>query len=76
LRKSHSTRQRDALLHLYRLRKGFDALVRAAVRISADLQSIDRVSVWLFTPERSAIQCVALYSREKKKYFQGDVLSV
>ncbi|HNH33827.1 MAG TPA: PAS domain S-box protein, partial [bacterium] len=74
LRKSHSTRQRDALLHLYRLRKGFDALVRAAVRISADLQSIDRVSVWLFTPERSAIQCVALYSREKKKYFQGDVL--
>ena len=74
-RKLDSAQQHDALLHLYRMRKGFEPLVRAAVRISADMQSVERVSVWLFTPEHSLIQCIALYSRRQKKYFHGYTLS-
>ena len=43
-------------------------------RVAAECLHVERVSIWFFTGDRSAIQCAALYQLAMQKHSQGMVL--
>ncbi|MBH0201742.1 MAG: PAS domain S-box protein [Nitrospira sp.] len=43
-------------------------------RVAAECLHVERVSIWFFTGDRSAIQCANLYQRAIQKHSQGMVL--
>jgi signal transduction histidine kinase len=51
-------------------------LFRRVGEVAADALAVDRVGVWLFTPDRQAIRCVSLFERSPREHSDGAVLRV
>ncbi len=79
-------RQTEELLR--RIQRGLSELARSPqvyggnlqdafqtiTRVAAECLHVERVSIWFFTGDRSAIQCAALYQLAMQKHSQGMVL--
>lgn len=52
-----------------------ETLCRVCRRL-ADLMAVERVSVWFFVDERSAIRCATLYERSRNAFSSGTVIRV
>lgn len=50
---------------------GWEQDIRRITEISAGTLQVERVSVWLFTPDRSRITCVDLHSLTAKRHEKG-----
>src|SRR5215468_5494787 len=47
-----------------------------ACELVADALGVERVGVWLFVDERSALRCANLYERSKREHSSGAMLRV
>lgn len=52
------------------------AVFRRACELAAHAIDVERVGVWLFVPDRSAIRCVALFERGDAEHSEGAILRV
>jgi diguanylate cyclase (GGDEF)-like protein/PAS domain S-box-containing protein len=72
-------RQNRVLVDLAR-RQSIHADLGAALRdvaaASAETLEVDRVSIWLFTPERAAIRCAEVFERGERRHGGGEELLV
>ncbi|MBY0456372.1 MAG: GAF domain-containing protein [Gemmataceae bacterium] len=53
-----------------------DAVFRRACELCAEALGIERVGVWLFIDDRSALRCANLFERSKNEHSAGAVLRV
>ncbi|MDH7511326.1 MAG: histidine kinase dimerization/phosphoacceptor domain -containing protein [Clostridiales bacterium] len=68
-------RYQSALLELAKLNfSSIDSAFRWITEIDARTMEVDRVSVWLFNPDRSAIICQDLFVKDKNSHERGMVL--
>ncbi len=76
VRRGHA--QQDSVVALARMSEisagDFDAMVKATIRRSAMALDVERVSVWMFSEDRSKLTCHALYSRASSRFSAGAVL--
>jgi len=69
----------DARLRISRLSPAkleLSELFRKLTEIAADTLEVERVGVWLFVNQRSAIRCVCLFERSKRLFSEGATLRV
>lgn len=68
--------QNITLMTLGRSRKaawqGMDAAFREATEICAHALGVDRVSVWLFTEDKTAMACRDIYDAPTRRHFSGE----
>lgn len=55
---------------------GGGAAVRVLTEVVARQMDVERVSLWRFTPEKEALQCVDLYERGPGRHSEGAMLPV
>ncbi len=55
---------------------GLAATLQQVCRIAAEAITVERVGIWLFVDEQTAIRCACLYERAKDRYSEGTVLRV
>jgi signal transduction histidine kinase len=53
-----------------------ERVFRRACELSAEALGVERVGVWLFIDDRSALRCVNLFERSKAEHSTGSVLRV
>lgn len=53
-----------------------DQVIRRACELSADAIGVERVGVWLFINDRTALRCANLFERTKAEHSPGAVLRV
>jgi GAF domain-containing protein len=66
----------SALFRSEEFSRGGDDGVRLLTEASAKHMGVDRVGLWLFTEDRSALRCVDLYSRASGRHGNGEILPV
>jgi two-component system, cell cycle sensor histidine kinase and response regulator CckA len=69
----------EARLKISRLspkKLGLPATLREVCRLAAEAIAVERVGIWLFVDEQSAIRCACLYEQLKQRYSEGTVLRV
>ena len=69
----------EARLKISRLlpkKLGLTATFQETCRIAAEAIGVERVGIWLFVDEQSAIRCACLYERSKQRHSEGAVLRV
>lgn len=69
----------DARLRISRLSPAhfeLPELFRKLCEIAADTLEVERVGIWLFVNQRSAIRCVCLFERSKRLFSEGATLRV
>jgi len=68
----------QARLRLARLRveggDTFREVLQQAMEVAASTLDVERVGVWLFVNERSALRCFEVYERSKRAHSEGAVL--
>ncbi|HVE41454.1 MAG TPA: sigma 54-interacting transcriptional regulator [Planctomycetota bacterium] len=78
VRLERSLRTQSAFLTLTRnpvlLGEDLEAAFREITRFCAETLELDRVGLWRFTPDRSAIRCESLYRRNKETHGCGELL--
>jgi signal transduction histidine kinase len=69
----------DARLAMARLspsRIELEEILRRICQISSDALAVERVGIWLFVGERTALSCVTLFERARDQYSGGATLQV
>ena len=77
-RESRLLRQSRALVELARRTvrgEDADAALREITRVAAETLDCERASVWLYTGDRSAIRCAALYEQSSRSHSRGQELA-
>jgi PAS domain S-box-containing protein len=86
-REQRLEQQNAALIHLTQSRANFlepvDTLDDLLQSVLEDITetisqtvSVDRVSIWLYSADRTQVTCIALYEREGHQHSQGQVLNL
>ncbi len=67
----------NALLQLANMpEQDFDSLLRIITEQDSQVLNVERVSIWLFTPDRIQLVCRDLFLRSKKVHKSGDSMNV
>jgi signal transduction histidine kinase len=67
---------RLAMARLSPVHTELEQVFRRICRLAADTISVERVGIWLFVHERTALHCAALYERSRGEFSAGTTLQV